>query len=205
MNNARCGCDAGIGRPRTGGLYDAARSVALLTAVLALTFSSAASAELYTDSLVSIDVPSGFQGPVSESFDSNNQTVAFSRLYTDREGGTLLQITRSDLGPKLLTIPRGQLSGVAAVYLSQFLAGVERRRTNFTVSEPMTLEIDGVPAVRAEWRGEMEGVEASGVMYCVIVQTTVVILHTQDVIGAPRENRASAIAAIETLRFNGQE
>lgn len=173
-----------------------------LAVALALVNSPLAFAELYVDSLISIDVPDGFEGPVKEAFDPSNQTVAFSKPYTDREGGTLLQITRSDLGPKLLTVPRERLGDIALVYLGQFLGGIERRRTDFTVADPVTLEIDGVPAVSAEWRGKMDGVDASGIMYCAIVGTEVVILHTQDEDGAPVEHRASAIDAIEGLRFD---
>ena len=164
-----------------------------------------AMADTYSDGVVTIDIPQDFIGPSSQSPAPGTLTVAYSKPYDDRDGGTLLQITRADLGDGLLEIPPDKLGDIATVYLSQFLGGVERRRTDFKVSAPETVTLDGLPAARATWSGARDGVETTGVMYCVVVGTVVVSLHTQDIVGAPQENRSDAMRAFEGIKFAGAD
>jgi len=47
------------------------------------------------------------------------------------------------------------------------------------------------------------GKRASGVMYCVVIGTVVVSFHTQDIEGAPPENRAAAVKTFESVAVRG--
>ena len=53
-----------------------------------------------------------------------------------------------------------------------------------------------------DFGSSLEGMPVSGVMYCVVIGTTVVTLHTQGVDDAPLENRRAAMEAFEALRVN---
>ena len=171
----------------------------LLVSLAVLLTASSASADQYQDELLVLEVPAGFEGPVEGSPDPQAKTVAYSKPYATVDGGTLFQITEYDLGDALRGMPDDQRGATADYYLAQFLGGVERRRTNFVATAPQRIELGGLPAARVTWTGEAAGQRASGVMYCVVIGTVVVSFHTQDIDGAPPENRAAAVRAFESV------
>jgi hypothetical protein len=160
-------------------------------------------AEEYTDQLITIDIPEGFEGPIQESPGPNAKVVGYTKPYQDRDGGTLLQITEYDMGESLRGMPEDARGETADYYLLQFLSGVERRRTNFVAAQPERIMLGGIPGARAKWTGDFAGQQTSGVMYCVVIGTVVVSFHTQDLDGAPQENRAAATKAFEGVRTGG--
>ena len=171
----------------------------LAVVLLVLLTASGVSAQQYRDELLVLEVPEGFEGPVEESPDPQAKTVGYIKPYARADGGTLFQITEYDMGDALRGMPEGERGATADFYLAQFLGGVERRRTNFTATAPQRIELGGLPAARATWTGAAAGQRASGVMYCVVVGTVVVSFHTQDIEGAPPENRAAAVRAFESV------
>ena len=189
-------------RRMTGGcLCGQVRSMNTRLAVVLLVLLTAggASADQYRDELLVLEVPEGFEGPVEGSPDPQAKTVAYSKPYATAGGGTLLQITEYDMGDALRGMPEEGRGATADYYLAQFLGGVERRRTNFAATAPQRIELGGLPAARVTWTGEAGGQRASGVMYCVVIGTVVVSFHTQDIDGAPPQNRAAAVRAFETV------
>ena len=148
-----------------------------------------------------LNVPSGFVGPERIKPDPDSETIAYSRDRPEGEVRTLLQITIIDAGKKLREIPRDKRAVATEYYLFKFLEGIERRRTEYTESEPTTIDLGGYVASRATWNGLIDGHKAHGVMYAVIVESKLYILHTQDSADAPPEDMDSAIHSIESLVF----
>ena len=103
------------------------------------------------------------------------------------------------MGEALRGMPKDKRGEAADFYVEQFLGGVKRRRTNFSATKPERIVLGGIPAARVKWTGNVEGQRASGVMYCVVIGTTIVSFHTQDLEGAPPENRAAAVKAFESV------
>ena len=156
-------------------------------------------AEPYEDALVRLDVPAGFQGPVSASQSANADVVAFRWPYAAGDASTLLQITKFGFGAALAALPSDERSDAAEFYLLQFLEGVARRRDAFESSEPVRLDLGGLPAAKIFWEGLAQGRRLSGIMYCVIVGTTVISFHTQDLDPVPLELREAIVTAIENV------
>ena len=168
---------------------------------LTLVFTGAtALAEAFSNEVLTPDVPAGFEGPVTESPGPGLDIVAYTKPHAGTDGGTLFQITTYDFGSDLEGMPEEERGNVSEFYLGQFLDGVERKRTTFQASTPERIQLGGLPASRVMWTGKVNGLPVSGVMYCVVIGTIVVNLHTQDVDGAPRENRVAAMNAFEALR-----
>lgn len=157
-------------------------------------------AETYTNDVLTLDVPAGFEGPTSGSPGPGAKVVAYSKPHAGVDGGTLFQITTYDFGSSLEGMPEEERGNASEHYLGQFLGGVERKRTAFRASPPERISLGGLPASRVMWTGNFNGTPVSGVMYCVVIGTTVVTLHTQDVDDAPPENRRAAMDAFEALR-----
>lgn len=172
--------------------------------ILVFALQSPAAAETFSNEVLSLEVPVGFEGPVSDSPGPGAEMTAFTKPYTDRSGGTLFQITTYDFQSSLEGMPEEERGNASEYYLGQFLDGVEKKRTNFSASKPERLSLGGIPGSRVDWSGMFNGTPASGVMYCVIIGTTVVSLHTQDIDGAPPENRAVSVRAFERLRARGR-
>lgn len=174
--------------------------IAVLVAFVAI--QTPAVAEEYKDQLITLDVPEGFEGPIRDSSAAPQAVVvAYSKPYQNGDGGTLFQITEYDMGEGLRDMPESARGETAEFYLLEFLGGVERRRTNFVATKPERIELAGIPGARVSWTGEAAGQQMSGVMYCVVIGTVVVSFHTQDLGGAPRENRVAAMMAFEGVRL----
>jgi len=172
------------------------RKLVALFAVL-VAFASNVLADQYKDQVVVLDIPQGFEGPIEQSAGPQAKVVGYTRPYPNRDGGTLFQITEFQMGEALRAMPEDQRGATAEYYLGQFLGGVERRRTNFAAAKAEKIMLGGIPGARVTWTGDVDGQRTSGVMYCVVIGTVVVSLHTQDVDGAPPENRAAATKAFE--------
>lgn len=162
-------------------------------------------AEPYEDALVRLDIPAGFQGPVSASQGSNTDVVAFRWPYPAGDASTLLQITKFGFGSTLAELPSEQRGNAAESYLLQFLDGVARRRSSFESSAPVRLDLGGLPAAKVSWEGLAQGRRLSGVMYCVIVGTTVISFHTQDLEPVPLDLREAIVRAIESVVLRHDE
>jgi len=80
-------------------------------------------AETFSNEVLTLDVPAGFEGPTSGSPGPGAKVVAYSK--------------------------------------------------------PERIQLGGLPASRVMWAGNFNGTPVSGVMYCVVIGTTVVTLHTQ--------------------------
>jgi hypothetical protein len=175
-------------------------SARLLIATFLVSLCISAYSAPYENEVLSLDVPAGFQGPVTQSLGAEAVVVAYTKPHSSNRG-TLLQITTYDFGSKLPKPTKQELGAAAEKYLLQFLAGIERRRSSFQTSKPMRLTLGGIPAARVAWKGVAEGQQMSGTMYCVVVGSRVISFHTQDFEGAPSENTAEAMRAFESVRF----
>jgi hypothetical protein len=148
---------------------------------------------------VSISVPQGFVGPLGGQKDGA-VTAAWVKHHPDSDGGTLLQVTTYDEGSALRGITPGQRAEGAKKYLMDFVTGVARRRENFKLGAVEALALAGLPAARVRWTGTIGTVSSIGVMYCVLVDSTVVSFHTQDTGLEITDAMMSAMAAIESTR-----
>lgn len=176
---------------RAGALY-------FLFAVLTGFICLDASSSTYEDAGIRVSIPQGFEGPVSRN-EQNATVAAFVKKYPDGVRGTLLQITTYDFGQALVGMPEDARQEGTDRYLAQFLGGVERIRQSFKIVSQGPVLLDGIKASRAVWEGDAKGRPMSGVMYCVIVGTRVVVFHTQDFLDAPPGNRKAALESIESV------
>ncbi len=156
-------------------------------------------AEPYEDSLLRLEIPVGFQGPVGGSQDANTEIVAFRWPYPAGDASTLLQITKYHFGSTLAEMPEVERGKAAESYLQQFLGGIARRRSSFVSSEPVRVDLDGQPGAKVSWEGLAQGRRLTGVMYCVIVGTTVVSFHTQDFDPVPLALRDAIVKSLESV------
>ena len=179
----------------------AIKSVTKIVGVLLIGFATYAAAETYSNSIFTLDVPDGFEAAAAGSPGPGMQIAAYVKPHPGIDGGTLFQITTYEFGPELESMPEEERGNASDYYLNQYLEGVARKRTLFDATPPTRITLGGLPASRAEWTGETFGTPLSGVMYVVVIGTTVVNLHTQDVEGAPPENRKAAMEAFEGLRL----
>ncbi|WP_323845751.1 hypothetical protein [Microbulbifer magnicolonia] len=151
---------------------------------------------------VTITIPSGFEGPIAASHQSGAQVNAYVKKIPGQERGTLLQITTYDFGSKLDGLPAEKLGEAANYYLAQFLAAVQRQRESFESTEFTQVLLDGTPAARAEWHGTSSGLKMSGTMYCAVVGSQVISLHTQGFADSPAADTKAALAAINSVKFD---
>lgn len=160
---------------------------------------SLASAETFSNQVLTLSVPDGFEGPTTGSPGPGAKVTAYTKPYLGMSGGTLFQISTYDFKSALEGMPDEERGNASEYYLGQFLGGVERKRTAFSATRPERISLGGLPASRVTWTGRFNDLPTSGVMYCLIIGTTVVSLHTQDMDGAPTSNRSAAVAAFEGL------
>jgi hypothetical protein len=146
-----------------------------------------------------ISVPEGFDGPI-RSDTEGGVTVAWVKRRPGMDGGTLLQVSAIDVGSSLDGITAAQRAEGARHYLLEFVGGIGQRRSNFEVGDIDEVSLAGLPAARVRWTGTVDGHDAIGVMYCVLVGHSVVSLHTQDVGSAITPTMYSAMSAIEKVR-----
>jgi len=147
---------------------------------------------------ITLDVPNGFEGPLSQSME-RAVTYGFTKPSSTPQFRTLLQLSAYDLGKSIPKLSKKEMLEGTDKYLLEFLKGVERRRTGFTQSKIVHISLCGVPASKISWSGSFEGLKANGVMYCAIVGSKVLSLHTQDAGNELTPNMLEAMRCIESL------
>lgn len=153
----------------------------------------------YEDGPVRLAVPAGFERPEVLAPSPGFRMASFVRPIPGTERGTLLQITTLDVDAAGLSLPDSGEVLPTESSLGEFLSGIERRRSEFEVVSRDRMELSGLPAARAAWRGIAGGRGMHGVMYCVIVGSRVVTFHTQTFSGAPEDHLPAAVQAIESV------
>jgi hypothetical protein len=148
---------------------------------------------------ISITVPQGFDGPIGGGKGSA-KTAAWIRRHAEAQGGTLLQVTTYEKGPDLRSIGWQARVQSAKKYLLEFVAGVAQQHENFMLGTVESLSLAGEPAARVRWTGTVGSAAATGVMYCVLVDTSIVSFHTQDTGSEITDAMKSAMAAIEGVQ-----
>jgi hypothetical protein len=151
--------------------------------------------------LINITIPAGFDGPQKSVPAPYTHMEVYLRRIPNKNRGTLLQITTYELGPKLAEIAENAPGDRAEHYLLEFLKSIASKRSAFQAAAPDRVELGGLPAARVEWTGDADGRHMSGVMYCVIVDTTAVTLHVQGFSDSPAQDVTNAIQAIEAVTF----
>jgi hypothetical protein len=168
----------------------------LFTFLLVLPFDAATCADFGP---ISITVPQGFDGPIGGGKGSA-KTAAWIRHHADGQGGTLLQVTTYDEEPDSRSMGTPARAAGARKYLLEFAAGVAQQRDNFQLGAVESLSLAGMPAARVRWTGTIGSTAAIGVMYCVLVDTSIVSFHTQDTGSEITDAMKSAMAAIEGMQ-----
>lgn len=161
-----------------------------------------AAAATAQESPFKINIPVGFEGPVVASHKSGAKVQAYMKKIPGAGRTTLLQITTYDFGSQLDELPDEKRGEAAGHYLSQFLSSVQQKRDSFESTDAARVVLDGIPAARVEWHGSSAGFNMSGVMYCVIVGSIVISLHTQGFEDSPAADTEAALAAIDSVTFN---
>jgi hypothetical protein len=177
------------------------KSICICFLSLLLMTAHVVQAETYTDNLIILEVPPGFDGPEFDNGIPYGVRVAYKKVHADKKKSALLQITSYNFGPKMPVISEEQSGAEADKYLSQFLKSDTNHFTSFLASRPKRINLAGYPAARISWSGNLDGRPTIGVMFCVIVKSRVLSFLAQDV----KENSAAdlnlAIDAINAVRF----
>lgn len=150
---------------------------------------------------LSIAVPAGFDGPTTGQKEGTVMT-AWVKHRDGEDGGTVLQISIVDMGATLNGITVAQRAEDARHYLLEFIGAVARRRDNFKLGEVEPVPLAGVPAARVRWTGGVGEVQAIGVMYCMVLGTSIISMHTQDMGTEITPGMKLAMAAIEGVRVH---
>ncbi|SHF51994.1 hypothetical protein SAMN04487965_2131 [Microbulbifer donghaiensis] len=175
------------------------KKVLLLLYLFSVWIAAAATAQ---ESPVKINIPAGFEGPFVASHQSGAKIQAYMKKIPGAGRTTLLQVTTYDFGSQLDGLPDERRGEAAGHYLSQFLASVQQQRDTFESTDAAGVVLDGIPGARVEWHGSSAGFNMSGVMYCVIVGSVVISLHTQGFEDSPAADTKAALAAIDSVTFN---
>ena len=174
-------------------------SRSLFTFALALAFAAPLRVAFAADASLGpivMSVPEGFIAAPMQRQPSFS-IWAWTKSADGGKVKALLEVTVYDFGPK-------QIASGTEQYLRQFLGGVERRRTNYTLSPIRQAQLAGGPASVATWTGHAGPVDLVGVMYCTIVKNRYVVsFHTQDLGDKPTPAMHEALSAIEGVRLAG--
>lgn len=180
---------------RTGALR-----IAGSLALCVLACSPAFAAPFSSDGMT-INIPAGFEGPVTQSNTGATQFV-FTKQSSAPDIQTLLQITISSPRneAELIVLGKEELANRSEKYANDLIKVFEEMRTDFVRGNAVHLQLGGQPATKIPWKGKVDDISANGVMYCVIVNGKLVSLHTQDVGNDATANMRAAIKAFETLK-----
>lgn len=141
---------------------------------------------------VVITVPQGFVAAQTQKA-RKTLITAWTRSVKDGSSKTFLQVSVLELG-------KPAAPAEAEKYLRRELAGIERRRANFTNSPLAHIQLAGAPAVRATWNGNIGGYAVMGVLYSVIVKDRFVVkILAQDLGTTPTDGLFEAMQAIESM------
>lgn len=154
------------------------------------------------EALFVVMAPEGFDGPIRRSLESGGQVLAYVKDRPVGQVRTLLQVSTYDVGERLRGLPESGREAATARYLRQFLKGIARSREAYAQTSPEATTLDGLPAAKATWSGRARGIDVHGVMYVVIVGTTILQFHTQDAVSAPASDMRDAVQAIEHVRLD---
>lgn len=155
-------------------------------------------AEQFSAEGVSLEVPRGFSGPISQTMDTA-MVYGFTKPSSAAGTKTLLQLSAYEMGKPVPKLSKEEMWVGSDKYLLDFLKGVERRRILFSQGEIVHISLGGIPASKISWSGILDGLEANGVMYCVIVGSKIISLHTQDIGDEITPSMSQVIKAIESL------
>ena len=148
----------------------------------------------------SIDIPEGFEGPITQSMGAGASSTAFT-FHHDSSGGTLLQITTWNPGQTFPSMSIEELRAGSEQYLLQFLGGIERKRENFKQSQVEFIQISGHPVAKVSWSGKAQGEDVHGVMYCLVFNSKIYSFHTQDFSSFGGIHTNSAVEAFESIEL----
>jgi hypothetical protein len=181
------------------------RSLARIAALLLLILGSVAPArgETFRFEGGSVEIPSGFTGPVEQRRGSELVLYGFAKRHPGRDTATLMQITVYHPPGGLPPIAKDQEPSAAEKYLLGFLAGVERRRTDFSPGAVESIIVNRKAVAKVSWRGRAEGAPMKGVMYCYIHGPRVISFHTQDFDFAPPDDMAAVVRSFEAASVDG--
>jgi hypothetical protein len=148
---------------------------------------------------VTLEIPTGFEGPLTQTVQGAN-IYAFSKPSATAGFKTLLQITIASMAKQGDAVSADALPQAAERCVLDFLKGIERRRTDFSQSDVSHLKLAGLPASRITWKGLAQSTKSNGVMYCVIADGKAIVLHTQDTSGGITKNMKNVLAAFEDIK-----
>jgi hypothetical protein len=148
----------------------------------------------------SIEIPQGFEGPVTQNMGQGASSTAFSFPHSEA-GGTLLQITTWNPGQEFPNMSKEELEAGSAQYLLQFLGGIQRKRENFERGEVEFIEVSGHPLAKVSWKGNAMGESVHGVMYCFIYNSKIYSFHTQDFASFNKKYTNLAVKAFESMQL----
>lgn len=102
----------------------------------------------------------------------------------------------------VITIPPGERLPTGVSGFVELLAGVRKRRTDWTATPPEPCEIGGLRFLMAEWRGKSldSGVPMRGFLYATFDGRTVIQLSSQDPEPYDQSSLPLAEAAASTFR-----
>lgn len=147
-----------------------------------------------------IDIPKGFEGPMSQNIGPGSSSTAYKFPHADGSAA-LLQITTWNPGTSFPQMSEQELKEGSKNYLLQFLGGIERKRENFERQEVEFIEISGRPAAKVEWNGTIQEKSIHGVMYCLVYNSKIYSFHTQDFSSFNGKYTKMAVNAFENIEL----
>jgi hypothetical protein len=155
-------------------------------------------AAAYDNDLFSLEIPSGFEGPTSSHITpTDNLIVGWA------QNGTQIRIFifNANYANQLAGTPKEQRDEDAAQYFGQFLQGIKQSGSLSSVSAPVQVSLDSIPAARVSWRGVRHGRSMVGTVYSVIVGTRVISFQVETGQEQPKHDFDAAMRSIEAVRF----
>lgn len=168
--------------------------------ILSLAVSNKCLAGQFSAAGITFEIPKGFEGPASQSFE-NGMSYGFVKPSSTLKVRTLLQLSTHDLGKYVSKNSNQEQFVDSDKCLFEFLKGVERRRTGFNQSEIIHILLAGSPASKITWHGSIEGYKTNGVMYCTIIDRNAISFHVQDAGSEITPNMLEAIISVESLNL----
>lgn len=177
--------------------FNSMKKILLLAALLLPLLAAATDVTVKS---VTVTVPEGFDGPLRQA-----QGPAVHVGYTKESGPigqTTFQVTVIDIDPALKFDGVPARERPAAEFLLDFASSMQRTRTAFNRTEPVSLVIGGIPAAKLRWTGKLEDVETVGTMYAIVAGDKVIHFNTQDVGPTPTPAMLDAESAFEAAKVS---
>lgn len=173
----------------------------LLTALLlSLTFSNVIAAP-FENGLMSINLPNGFNGPLIKGADTRVTSLAFAKAH-DLSGNqsTVLYIEAYPMSDSIPGDPPVDPAAVAHHKLMEVLKNLARPGDTMTHAEPVSVTLDGLPAVRVTWSTDGTA-RMRGIMYSVVAGPNLFVLNVSDFDEFTKRNTKQIDAAIQAIKF----